>query len=138
MFGKPIKIEADIQASIEKVWDSWTKPEHIQDWNFAGDDWHCPHAENDLRKDGRFSYTMAARDGSFQFNFSGTYLECVLHNKIKFQLDDDRIVVVEFNESNGITRVTETFDPENQNDPELQRKGWQMILDRFKGYVEQG
>jgi len=131
-----LTVQSNINASLEKVWDAWTNPDHITHWNFADASWHCPHAENDLRENGKFSYRMEAKDGSFGFDFKGTYTEVETFNKISFVLDDGRKVNVSFNKKDGMTQVIETFEAEDSNSLEMQQTGWQMILDNFKNYVE--
>ncbi len=132
----PITIEAIVQVDLDKAWHFWTTPEHIINWNFAADSWHCPKAENDLKVGGIFTYTMAAKDGSFSFDFSGQYEEIIPGKKLFFRLGDDRTVEVNFSVDQQGTKITETFDPESQNPIEMQRAGWQAILDNFKRYVE--
>lgn len=131
-----IKIETHIQSSLQEVWKCWTTPEHICNWNFAGDDWHCPAAQLDLTVGGSFTFTMAARDASFQFDFGGTYTSVVVNERIEVILGDGRLWNTTFEEVEGGVKVVEEFDPENQNPEDMQRMGWQMILDRFKNYVE--
>lgn len=131
-----ITIRTTISASSQHVWHCWTLPEHITQWNAAGDDWHCPKAENDLSVGGRFSYRMEARDGSFGFDFGGTYTAIEDQRLIVYTLDDDRTVSIQFSTENGQTVVEETFEAESENPIELQLTGWQMILDRFKRYCE--
>ena len=131
-----ITIESVISASIKKVWDCYTLPEYIIKWNFASDDWHCPKAENDLRVGGKLKSRMEAKDGSFGFDFEAIYDEVVDHKKISYNLTDGRQVITVFENQNGKTKVTTTFDAETQNSIELQRNGWQAILDNFKKYVE--
>jgi len=131
-----ITIETLIDAPLERVWAMWTEPEHIEKWNFAGDDWHCTKSIVDLRDGGRFSSTMAARDGSFAFDFCGVYERVEQHVAIYVLLDDGRKWNTQFESTPSGTKVVESFDPENQSPEEMQRIGWQMILDRFKGYVE--
>ncbi len=131
-----IKIETQINSSLENVWNCWTTPEHIMNWNFAGDDWHCPAARIDLVGGGSFTFTMAARDASFQFDFEGTYTEVIAQSRINILLADGRLWNTTFEEVDGGVRVTEEFEAENQNPEDMQRMGWQMILDRFKNYVE--
>ncbi|PKM84245.1 MAG: hypothetical protein CVU86_08255 [Firmicutes bacterium HGW-Firmicutes-11] len=133
-----ITVSIEIQESMEKVWLCWTGPECIKKWNHALDSWHCPTATNDLRVGGRFSYNMAARDGSVSFDFAGTYTEVVFGERITSQLDDGRMVWVSFEASDSdYTKVVETFEAENENTLELQRNGWQSILDNFKKVVEE-
>lgn len=135
--SKPVlKIEATVNLPVQQVWELWTKPEHITKWNFAGDDWHCPSAENDLRPGGRFSSRMEAKDGSFGFEFGGTYQEVVLKERITSMLDDKRTVYTNFTELGGVTHLIETFEAESDNSLELQLQGWQMILNNFKKYSE--
>lgn len=131
-----ITITGEVNATIEKVWDCWTRPEHITQWNQASDDWHCPGAENDVRAGGKFSFTMAARDGSFSFDFGGIHDEVIHHKKIVSTMGDGRKMQVSFEEKNGKTLITENFEAENMNSLELQRGGWQAILDNFKKYTE--
>ncbi len=132
-----IAVTADVQAPVERAWACWTSPECVKKWNHASDDWHCPAASNDLRVGGRFVYTMAALDGSVSFDFSGTHTEVVPGDRIASQLDDGRMVRVAFEASGpGSTRVVETFEAERENSLDLQRDGWQAILDNFKKVVE--
>jgi uncharacterized protein YndB with AHSA1/START domain len=134
--NKKITVETFVNASPEKVWNSWTSPEHIQQWLFASDDWHCPKAVNDLKVGGRFSSTMAAKDGSMGFDFGGEYTEVEENKVIAYTMDDRRTVRVTFTPENDGVRVTETFEMESQNPEEMQRGGWQAILDNFKKHTE--
>jgi uncharacterized protein YndB with AHSA1/START domain len=131
-----ITVEATVSADKKKVWDYWTKPEHITKWNFASDDWHCPRAENDLRAGGKFSSRMEAKDGSFGFDFGGVYDEVIDQKRISYTMGDGRQATTEFEGQGNKTKVTTTFDAENQNPVEMQRGGWQAILNNFKKHVE--
>lgn len=131
-----ISVSARVNAPVAKVWQTWTGPEHITQWNAATPDWHCPKAENDLRAGGKFSSIMAARDGSFEFDFNGVYSEVIEHQSIKYEMPDGRKVSVQFEDLGNQTQVTELFDPENMNSREMQQAGWQAILDNFKSYTE--
>ena len=131
-----VTVETTIKAGIEDVWNFWVRPEHITKWNTATPDWHCPKAENDLRDGGKFSSRMEARDGSIGFDFGGTYDEVKIYELIRYTMGDGRKVEVLFREKDGETTVTETFDAEDQNSIELQRSGWQSIMDNFKKYAE--
>ncbi|MEN9685151.1 MAG: hypothetical protein RLZZ28_937 [Bacteroidota bacterium] len=132
-----ITVQALIAAPISKVWEYWTLPEHITQWNFAADSWHCPAASNDLVKAGEFHYTMAAKDGSFSFDFWGTYDLIEKEKLLAITIGDGRKMFVDFEISATGTLVTERFEPESQNPPELQQSGWQAILDNFKKYAEE-
>ena len=132
-----ITVEAAIVAPIEKVWKYWTEPQHITQWNNASEDWHTPHAENDLKEGGRFTSRMEAKDGSFGFDFGGTYTLIETLKLIEYTLDDDRKVIINFTSQGNETTVVETFEAENMNSIELQKGGWQAILDNFKKYVEE-
>ncbi|MBE9464732.1 SRPBCC family protein [Dyadobacter subterraneus] len=136
MAAEPIIIEATIEAPIEKVWETWTKPEHITQWSFASEDWFTPKAENDLRPGGEFSTRMEAKDGSFGFDFGGIYDEVTEHKLISYTLGDGRKVKIEFEENGNETKIVETFDPEDQNPVEMQKGGWQAILNNYKKYTE--
>ncbi|MFN3404272.1 MAG: SRPBCC family protein [Cytophagaceae bacterium] len=131
-----VTIQANINASVEKVWNCWNAPEHITKWNFASPDWHCPSAENDLRKGGRLKSRMEAKDGSFGFDFEAVYDEVINHKKISYTLDDGRQVITLFENSGGKTTVTTTFEAEDQHPVDFQKAGWQAILDNFKNYAE--
>lgn len=131
-----ITIERIIAAPVELVWHNWTTPEEIVCWNAASDDWHTTQATVDLRPGGQFSSRMEAKDGSIGFDFSGTYVRLVENQELVYALDDDRQVVVQFFVDPAGTRVRETFDAEAENEPELQRQGWQAILDNFAKHVE--
>ena len=131
-----ITVENTVNAPVSKVWEYWSKPEHITKWNSASDDWHTPRAENDLRVGGKFTARMEAKDGSFGFDFGGIY-DAVRENEyIEYTLGDGRKVKVHFKDQGDSTKVTESFDAESTNSVELQRGGWQAILDDFKKYVE--
>lgn len=133
---EPVNIKTIVSLPVEKVWKYWSEPEHITRWNQASDDWHCPKAANDLRRGGSFSATMAAKDGSFSFDFGGVYDEVVLHKLIAYTMGDGRQVCVTFESKGDQTVITEVFDPEMQNPREMQQNGWQAILDNFKKYAE--
>lgn len=131
-----ITIEVNVAAPIENVWKAWTTPADIQQWNAASDDWHCPSAEIDLSPDGKFSYRMEAKDGSMGFDFVGTFTKVVPNELIEFSLEDERLVSVEFTQSDDSAIVRESFDAESTNSGEQQRQGWQAILDEFARHVE--
>lgn len=141
---KTITVQIIIKAPIGKVWDFWNKPEHIVRWAFASDDWEAPAAENDLRVGGRFKTTMAAKDKSSSFHFTGTYTTVKEYELIEYDIDimpkydgdTPRHVAVRFEVAPEGVRITEIFDPEKINPLEVQRSGWQTILDNFKKYVE--
>jgi len=131
-----ITIDTKVNAPIEKVWDYYTKPEHITKWNFASDDWECPSASNDLRAGGKYIATMQAKDGSFGFDFEAIYENIINNEKIAYTMTDGRQAAVSFNNLGDKTGVTITFDAETENPTEMQRDGWQSILNNFKKYVE--
>ena len=137
MTTTPITVQATVNAPIAKVWDYWTNPTHITQWNNASDDWHTPSASNDLRVGGRFTSRMEAKDGSAGFDFEGEYTKVEQHMEIAYVMADGRKVQVLFDSTDGkTTTVTETFDPEQINSRELQQQGWQAILNNFKQYTE--
>jgi len=131
-----ITIETIVIAPIEKVWPFWTKPEHITQWNNASDDWHTTRAENDLRIGGKFLSRMEAKDGSFGFDFEGIYTEVITNEKISYTILDDRKVTITFLQTENGVQITESFEAETENSLELQKLGWQAILNNFKKYVE--
>jgi uncharacterized protein YndB with AHSA1/START domain len=134
--NNPVTIQAVIVVPVAQVWKLWVTPEDIVNWNHAAENWHSPGAENDLKPGGKFVYRMEAKDGSFGFDFSGIYDEVIPHKLISYTMDDGRKVRVNFSELNGQTTIVETFEPEDANSIELQRNGWQAILDNFKKYAE--
>lgn len=132
----PLTVKTVVKAPMTKVWESWTKPEHIEQWAFAPDDWEARGAENDLRDGGKFKTTMAARDKSASFDFTGVYAAVKEHELIAYDLEDGRHVKIEFSEVPEGVKVVETFDPETENSEEMQRSGWQAIMDNFKKHTE--
>lgn len=131
-----ITINANVKASAHKVWEVWTDPKHIVKWNTASSEWHTPRAENDLRVGGQFLSRMEAKDGSFGFDFKGTYDEIEPLKKIGYTMEDGRKAVTNFQENNGTVEITTVFDAESQNSIDMQRDGWQAILNNFKNYTE--
>ena len=134
----PVKItvETIVKAPLNKVWDAWNNPADIQRWNAAQDDWHTTRSSVDLREGGKFLSRMEAKDGSAGFDFEGVYTRVVPKRAVEYRMSDGREVQVEFVERPGGVLVKETFDAESENPPELQRQGWQAILDNFGRYVE--
>jgi uncharacterized protein YndB with AHSA1/START domain len=138
MPSKPIKItiETKIAAPIADVWNAWNAPADIVQWNAASDDWHTTAATVDLRVGGSFSSRMEAKDGSMGFDFAGTYIQVDEHRLIEYSMSDGRGVRNEFVGHNGAVTVRVTFDAESENSIEMQRQGWQAILDNFARHVE--
>lgn len=136
MKGTKITIETTINADADKVWEFYTQPKHITKWNFASDDWHCPKAENDMKIGGTYSAQMEAKDGSFGFDFKAIYDEITPFEKIVYTIEDGRKVITTFEDLNGKTNVSTIFEAENQNPVDMQKAGWQAILNNFKRYVE--
>jgi uncharacterized protein YndB with AHSA1/START domain len=131
-----IIIKTTVLADNKKVWEYYTQPQHITKWNFAIDTWHCPTASNDLRNGGKYVARMEAKDGSFGFDFEAIYDEIIENKKITFTMTDGRRTTIGFNSDNNQTEVIVTFDAEQQNSLEMQRDGWQAILNNFKKYTE--
>jgi len=131
-----ITVEVIVEAPVEKAWEYWTKPEHVTQWNFASDTWHCPSAENDLKAGGRFTSRMESKDGQLGFDFGGAHKEVAPHQSIASVLDDGRKLLVEFKDLGNSTKIIETFEPEATHTHEQQRTGWQAILENFKKHVE--
>ncbi len=131
-----ITVEAIIEAPMETVWNFWTKPEHVMHWNFASKDWHCPKATSDFNIGGEFHYIMAAKDGSVEFDFCGTFTKIIDQSFIEIYLEDGRELNIQFESEGSSTKIIETFEPEEVNSMELQKQGWQAILDNFKTYAE--
>lgn len=131
-----ITVEVKVNAPLEKVWELFNNPKHVVKWNAASDDWHTPTAENDFREGGRFNYRMEAKDGSFGFNFSGTYTYVEPNRTVEYTMDDNRKVKIVFEGVNSETRITETFEAEQTHSIEQQKDGWQSILNNFRSYAE--
>lgn len=131
-----ITIEAVIDADIQKVWDYYNNPEHITKWNYASDDWHCPKAENDMKIGGVYLARMEAKDGSFGFDFKAIYDEIIPLAKVAYTLGDERKVVTTFEKQDDKTKVITFFDAEGVNPIDMQKAGWQAILNNFKRYTE--
>ncbi len=133
-----VSVETTINAPMEKVWPMFNDPAHVTQWNAASPDWHTPKAQNDLKRGGRFTYRMEAKDGSFGFDMGGMYDEVLAGRHIAYTMDDGRKVQINFSTDPeaGTTTVAESFEAEDQHPLEMQRGGWQAILDNFKRYVE--
>ena len=133
-----ITVETTVNQPVAEVWERWTQPEHITHWNFASDDWCCPAAVNKVQPGERFSWRMEARDGSVGFDFSGVYNQVKPHEQLVYTMDDGRQATIDFTDLGDQTRVTETFEAEGTHSIEMQRGGWQAILDNFRKYAETG
>ena len=133
--SKKITVATIINADLKRVWDYYTNPAHITKWNFADSSWHCPRAENDLKVGGKYKARMEAKDGSFGFDFEAVYSEIIEGKEFTYEFGG-RTANVRFDRLGDQTEVTVTFDPENENPAEMQKVGWQSILDNFKKYVE--
>jgi len=136
MAGNKITVQVDVNAPVEKAWRFWTEPAHIMQWNFASDDWQCPSAENDVRVGGKLKARMSAKDQSAGFDFEATYTLVEKFKRLEFALGDARTVQIQFTPTPSGTKITETFDTEGTHSEEMQRSGWQAILDNFKKHVE--
>ena len=130
-----ILVTATIKANAKKVWDYYTNPEHIVKWNFAAPSWHCPKATNDMKVGGKYFARMEAKDGSFGFDFKAIYEEIKTGESFSYSFGD-RKATVEFKNLENQTEITIVFDPENENPIEMQKGGWQAILNSFKNYTE--
>jgi hypothetical protein len=131
-----LQVETQISASLETVWDCFTNPLQVVHWNFASADWHCPKAINELIEGGEFHYTMAAKDGSFEFDFWGTFQQIKIGKNLEIELGDGRKISVKFESKGQETILKEFFEPELENSHELQQAGWQAILSNLKNYAE--
>src|ERR1700741_5224128 len=129
-----VTVEATVNAPVEKVWNLWSGAEHIKKWNTASPDWHTPTAENDLKPGGNFNIRMEAKDGSFGFDFGGTYDVVKPNERIEYTMGDGRKVQVTFTKQNNNTHIVETFEAESENPVDMQKTGWQAIMDSFKNY----
>jgi len=131
-----ISVDTNVNVPMYRVWELWTTPEHISKWNHASDDWHTTFAENDLRKGGKFLFRMEAKDRSAGFDFDGVYEEVKTNQLIEYTLSDGRRVRVSFTDNGDETKIVETFEAEEENSIDMQRDGWQSIMDNFKRYAE--
>ena len=132
-----ITVEAIVKAPVSEVWRAYTTPDDIKLWNAASDDWHTTKSTVDLRAGGAFTSRMEAKDGSFGFDFAGTYTK-IVPNKLIAYAFGDRVGEVEFEPgANGVT-VRVTFDAESEHPVDQQRQGWQAILNNFARHVEAG
>lgn len=131
-----ITVQTTVQADSKKAWDYYTQPEHITNWNFADPSWHCPSASNDLKVGGRYVARMEAKDGSFGFDFDATYTDIALGERLTYEFGGRQATVM-FKPQNEATEVTVTFDPETEHPVEMQKAGWQAILNNYKKYTEE-
>jgi uncharacterized protein YndB with AHSA1/START domain len=134
---KTITVQTVLNAPVEQVWKLYTEPEHVMKWNNASNDWHTPRAESNLKVGGKFLYRMEAKDGSSGFDFDGTFEQVIANELIVYSISDGRKVEVTLTkDDNARTKMATTFEAENSNPTEMQRDGWQAILNNFKIYVE--
>lgn len=131
-----ITVETNVNTTLDRAWQGWISPDDIIQWNFASQDWCCPKAQIQLEVGKRFNYRMEAKDGSFGFDFEGTFTKIILKKYIEYKLDDARLVSITFEDLTDQVRIIETFDTENINSVDLQKQGWQSILDNFKKHIE--
>ena len=131
-----LTVETLVNADLECVWECWTQPKHITQWNFASPEWHCPRAENDLRPGGTFSYRMEAKNGSMGFDYAGKYSEVVPYSAIEYRLEDTRKGNFTFKKEGNTVKIVETFEVDDTHTLEQQRMGWQAILNTFMEYTE--
>jgi uncharacterized protein YndB with AHSA1/START domain len=138
-----IQVEILINAGVDKVWKDYTDPKCVTGWAFASDDWECPYAEAEVKAGGRFLTRMQAKDKSFGFDFTGTYTVVEEGKRLVYKMDktDTELVARECEvtfESVGanLTNVIVVFDSEDENPIEMQKGGWQSILNNFKKFVE--
>lgn len=136
MAAQKITIDATVNAPLDKVWERYTAPEHVTQWNFASDDWCCPSASNDMRIGGKYAARMEAKDGSFGFDFEATYTDLTPQDSFTYVLEDGRAVTTRFKALGDKTEVTTVFDAETENPVDMQRDGWQAILNNFKAHAE--
>jgi len=134
--NKLITVETTVKAPVNVAWSLWTEPKHITKWCYASDDWHAPRAENDLHVRGRFTTRMESKDGTSGFDFSGVYTRIERNMVIEYSIADGRKVKVHFTDQGPYTHVVESFEPESENPAEMQKGGWQAILDNYRRYVE--
>ena len=133
---KTITIDTIIKSPVKNVWNAYTEPKHIVNWNLASNDWHCPKVENNLKVGGTYLARMEAKDGSFGFDFKAVYDEINPQQKLTYTLEDGRKVTTLFEPMDNTVKVTTTFEAENQNPLDMQKAGWQAILNNFKSYTE--
>ncbi|WP_433835340.1 SRPBCC domain-containing protein [Flavobacterium anhuiense] len=132
-----ISVAVIIKAPIEKVWDFWITPKHIQNWNIAFEEWHTPYAENDLKENGKFKYVMTTKSKTESFDFEGIYTKIEKFQLIEYKLSDDRIGSICFENFGDSVKLTEYFEP-NKTDSESMQKQWcQDVIDNFKKYTEE-
>ena len=136
MINEKIIVLTTVDVAAEKAWDYYTNPLHIVNWKFASDDWICPAAANEMHVGGRHFARMEAKDGSFGFDFEAVYDEIEMGKNFKYTMTDGRNLCAQFEDLKGNTKITLRFDPDQEFSPEMQREGWQAILNNFKKYVE--
>lgn len=132
----PITVETTIKSTIENVWNLWTTPEDIKQWNNPSEEWHTLKVENDLKDGGKFLFRMESKDGADGFDFSGTYDKVILNKLIEYTLDDGRKTINEFIQNKNSVTITETFEPEAKTPLDVQKEFCQGVLGNFKKYVE--
>lgn len=135
MIQEKITVHTSLNLPKSKAWEYYTNPKHIVNWNFADPGWHCPKAINDMKVGGIFNARMEARDGSFGFDFEVTYTEIKEGEGFTYEFGE-RLATITFDEKENTTEINVVFDPETENSIELQKNGWQAILNNYKNYTE--
>lgn len=131
-----ISVQTIINAPIAKVWELWTLPEHIVKWNSPCEDWQTTAAENDLKVNGKFKYSMQAKDESVGFDFEGIYTDVKVFSLIEYKLSDNRTGSIRFEDNNSFVKLTEIFEPNIQDSVDMQKEWCQAVIDKFKAYAE--
>lgn len=131
-----ITVQNTINSDVEKVWELWTSPKHIQNWNYAFEEWCTPYAENDLRENGKFKYVMERKDKSEGFDFDGEYIRVEKFRLLEYKLSDGRIGSVHFEVFENKVKITEVFEPNKQDSESMQKNWCQNVIDNFKKYAE--
>ena len=135
--GTPVTLTATAPRPAARVWELYVSPEHVLQWNTASPDWHCPHAHNDVRVGGSFHYRMEEKNGLRGFDFTGEYTEVTAPDLLTYRMPGGRRVTLTFDEVDGTTTITQTFEADGKHPLDMQRRSWQAILDNFARYVEQ-
>jgi uncharacterized protein YndB with AHSA1/START domain len=136
MANQPISVSTTVDVPRSETWHYYTEAEHVINWNFASEDWHCPAARNDLREGGTFAITMASKDGNMEVELEGTYEEIKPEQHIAYTLENGNKVTVDFKDQDDGTRVDIRFEPDPDEDHDSQRDQWEGILGNFRQYAE--
>ena len=138
MSAEPIRVERVVQAPREAVFEAWTDPERLRAW------WGPPGVpvsalDGELRPGGAYRIVMVEPTGSERV-LEWTFREIDPPRRLVYDWrwlsgsGDDSLVVVEFDDLGGRTRVSvEHSGLPDDHSRTIHERGWLGCLDNLAG-----